>query len=180
MQRTRSGIVAGARAGIVRDGLRRLSMATVADLGGVAKATVYNHVRSKPDLLALVARDLLERVDAAACAEPTAELALAAAAEAAGDDEVIRAVADHEPVVIGRLLRVQDDPVFDDARSRLAALLERHGVDVAGVAQPVEGAAVDLVLRWLLSAAVTPGDAPTRRAEAALLAQALPRVPVTP
>ena len=180
MQRTRTGIVAGARAGIVRDGVRRLSMAGVADLGGVAKATVYNHVRSKPDLLALVARDLLERVDVAASAEPTAELALAAAATVAADDEVVRAVADREPAVIGRLLRVQSDPVFDEARSTLAALLERHGIDVAGGSQPVEGAAVDLVLRWLLSAAAAPGDGPTRRAEARLLAQALPRVPVTP
>jgi AcrR family transcriptional regulator len=185
MQRTRTGIVDGARAGIVRDGVRRLSMATVADLGGIAKATVYNHVRSKPELLALVARDLLQRVDAVAAAEPTAELALAAAADAAAHDEVVRAVADHEPAVVGRLLRVQSDPVFDEARFRLAALLERHGVDLAGPAQPVDdaavdAAAVDVVLRWLLSVAAAPADASLHRAEAALLARALPRVPVTP
>jgi len=175
MERTRTGIVAGARAGIVRDGVRRLSMATVAELGGIAKATVYNHVRSKPDLLALVARDLVYRIDTAALAAPSLVTSLAAAARAAAADDVVRAVADDEPAVVGRLLRVLHDPVFDDARRQITALLERHGVDVGA-----GGVNVDLVLRWVLSTAAAPGSEQSRTAQAALLADALPRVPATP
>ena len=175
MERTRIGIIAGARAGIIRDGVRGLSMASVAELGGVAKATVYNHVRSKPDLLALVARDLVDRIDTAALAAPSLVTSLAAAARAAAADDVVRAVADDEPAVVGRLLRVLHDPVFDDARRQITALLDRHGVDVGA-----GGVNVDLVLRWVLSTAAAPGSEQSRTAQAALLADALPRVPATP
>jgi len=175
MERTRIGIIAGARAGIVRDGVRGVSMATVAELGGVAKATVYNHVRSKPDLLALVARDLVDRVGSAAEAAPTLAAALKAASQAAAADEVVRAVADDEPAVVGRLLRVVDDPVFDDARLQVAALLERHGIDL----DPT-GVLVDLVLRWVLSTSAAPGSQQGRDSQAELLVAAMPRVGVTP
>ncbi|MFZ0322536.1 MAG: TetR/AcrR family transcriptional regulator [Actinomycetes bacterium] len=182
MERTRAGIVAGARAGIVRDGVRRVSMATVADLGGVAKATVYNHVRSKPDLLALVAHDLVERVDAVASEQVTLVDALVAAAGLAAQDEVVRAVADEEPGVVGRLMRVQSTPVFDEARTAIAALVERHGVDIttSGGTGTSGESTVDLVLRWLVSVAASPSDDGVCRAQASMIVEAAPKVPLTP
>lgn len=157
MERTRSGIVAGARAAIVRDGVRRLSMARVADLGGIAKATVYNHVRSKPQLLGLVAHDLLDRVVAAAldAAPPGGHLAfsesLVAAGRTAARDDVVRAVADKEPVVVGKLLRVIDTEVWDPVRDAISVLAVRHDV----VLTPDQS---DLIVRWLITLAVAPGD----------------------
>jgi len=157
MERTRSGIVAGARAAIVRDGVRRLSMARVADLGGIAKATVYNHVRSKPQLLALVAHDLLDRVVAVglAAAPPGGYLAfsesLVAAARAAAADDVVRAVADREPVVVGKLLRVVDTDVWDPVRHAISSLATRHDVALTPD-RP------DLIVRWLITVAVAPVD----------------------
>jgi AcrR family transcriptional regulator len=153
MERTRAGILSGARAGIVSDGVRRVSMARVAELGGVAKATVYNHVRSKPDLLALVAHDLVERAGDAAAAAPTLADGLVAAAAMLGEDPVVRSVARQEPVVVGRLLRVLADPVWEPARHRLAAVAEGHGA-------AMDGPTSDLVLRWLVTVSVAPSPDP--------------------
>jgi AcrR family transcriptional regulator len=155
MERTRTGIVAGARAGIVRDGVRRLSMATVAELGGIAKATVYNHVRSKPQLLAMVAHDLLDRVERAAAAPLTLLESLVVAAETAATDDVVRAVAEREPAVLGRLLRMHGSPVWDGAAS--------------------DDAAVDVVLRWLVSWTVSPADDTRIRQTVSLVLGGLPQ-----
>lgn len=153
MERTRAGILAGARAGIVSEGVRRVSMARVAELGGVAKATVYNHVRSKADLLALVAHDLVDRAGDAAEQAPDLARGLVAAATLLGQDPVVRAVAQQEPVVIGRLLRVLADPVWDPARNRLAAVSAAHQ-------HPMDAATADLVLRWLATVTVAPPPGP--------------------
>ena len=168
MERTRTGIVAGARAGIVRDGVRRLSMATVAELGGIAKATVYNHVRSKPQLLAMVAHDLLDRVERAAAAPLTLPESLVVAADTAATDDVVRAVAEREPAVLGRLLRMHGSPVWDDARGRVGTLLERHGA-------ASDDAAVDVVLRWLVSWTVSPADDTRIRQTVSLVLGGLPQ-----
>jgi AcrR family transcriptional regulator len=163
MERTRAGILAGARAGIVSEGVRRVSMARVAELGGVAKATVYNHVRSKPDLLALVAHDLVDRASEAATQQPTLADGLVSAASLLAQDPVVRAVAQQEPAVVGRLLRVLADPVWDPAREQLTTVADSYG---ASLALPQQ----DLVLRWLVTAAVAPPlDAESLRAQVELL-----------
>ena len=52
MLRTRTAILSAAAACVQRDGVRKLTMGDVATMGGVAKATLYNHFRTKGDLLA--------------------------------------------------------------------------------------------------------------------------------
>jgi AcrR family transcriptional regulator len=158
MERSRAGILEGARAAIVRDGVRRISMVSVAELGSVAKATVYNHVRSKQQLLAMVAQDVVERVAASAEGCDTLAEALVVAARTASDDEVVHAVVTREPAVAGRLVHLLPDPLWQPARQRLATLAATHG-------RSLDGPALDLVLRWLVTAAVAPTDVSTAKAQ---------------
>ena len=55
MSRTRLGLLAGAARAFAEQGLRRSTMQSVAAAAGVAKATLYNHFRTKDE----VARALL-------------------------------------------------------------------------------------------------------------------------
>jgi hypothetical protein len=58
--------------------------------------------------------------------------------------------------------------VWDDARGRVGTLLERHGA-------PSDDAAVDVVLRWLVSSTVSPADDARTRGTASLVVAGLPR-----
>src|SRR5437868_13619535 len=55
MSRTREGLLDGALSAVERVGVRRLTMAAVAQRSGVAKATLYNHFRTKDEVLAALA-----------------------------------------------------------------------------------------------------------------------------
>ena len=52
MNRTRAGLLAGAARAFADQGLRRSTMQSVAAAAGVAKATLYNHFRTKDDVVA--------------------------------------------------------------------------------------------------------------------------------
>src|SRR4051812_50180840 len=60
MLRTRAAILAAAESCVARVGARRTTMRAVSAAGGIAKATLYNHFRTKSDLLEGLA---LARVD---------------------------------------------------------------------------------------------------------------------
>jgi hypothetical protein len=110
--------------------------------------------------LALVALDLVDRAAATAQVGPTLSDGLVAAARMLAEDPVVRAVAQQEPAVVGRLLRVLADPVWDPARQRLSDVAE-------ALAKPLDDEQVDLVLRWLVAASVAPPlDAEALRVQA--------------
>jgi AcrR family transcriptional regulator len=165
MNRTRDGLLDGALACIERDGLRRLTMSAICVRSGVAKATLYNHFRTKSEVLAaLVGREVDRAFAAAEAAQVSGGLAaaLAAAAEYVGTGRAVRRVAGHEPALLVGLLTPARTPPWDELRARLGVL-----ADV-----PVEHPVVDLVLLWLGSQLVAPQPGLELDASAGLLAAA--------
>ena len=162
MLRTRTAILAAAADCVARNGVRRTTMSEVSSSGGIAKATLYNHFRTKSDLLEGL---LLARIDelgdrAAGAGDLAAALRLVAAELAASP--ALRHVAAEEPEVVAVIAQPGVGRVWDCARSSVAQVL-------AGTGGRTDAAAVDLVLRWLVTQAVAPAD----EAQAATAAQLL-------
>jgi AcrR family transcriptional regulator len=158
MTRSRACILSGAAKCIARYGTRKTTMADIAREGGTAKATVYNHFRTKPDvyaaLLADEVDDLLTSVAAlpvtAGSAESVVE-ALAYAAEWLSEHPVLRALREREPDLAARLARPGDGPLWQ--RVRQAALARVSLAVAAGALHPQTdpAVAVDALLRWVTS-----------------------------
>jgi AcrR family transcriptional regulator len=154
--------------------LDRLTMSAVANRSGVAKATLYNHFRTKDDVLrALVVREVeLVADDAdqasararAAGAEPFGAVAagLARAAGVVSEHVAGRRVAVDDPGALAPLLRADDGPAWALAHARLAALL--------GV--PEHDPLVRLTASWLVGQLFDPADAQEQASTASLLAAA--------
>ncbi len=68
MLRTRTAIVDAAALCIERDGVRRTTMSEVAEAASIAKATLYNHFRTKGDVLAALVDLRIAAVAAQCCA----------------------------------------------------------------------------------------------------------------
>jgi AcrR family transcriptional regulator len=162
MERARSGILEGARRSIELHGVRGTTMGRMADYGGVAKATVYNHFRTKTEVLVALAADEIEmarRVGTARLASgaPAAE-ALAAAVSALAEGPALRAVSSGEPDIVAVLAVPGPHPLWGSAR---AAVTEVIGSSVA-----LTAAAVDLVVRWAASVVLAPPGAADLRSQA--------------
>lgn len=163
MGRSRSGILAGAARCIARYGTRKTTMGDIAREGGVAKATLYNHFRTKDDVYAaLVVAEVqvvLGRVAAVSAPPGSAESvveALTAAASWLSEHPVVRRLADSEPALAARLARPGDDPIWQEVRAE--ALRRVSLAQAAGAlhAQHDARVAVDTLLRWVLSHALWP------------------------
>ncbi len=165
MGRTRAGLLAGAGRAFAERGLRRSTMQSVAAAAGVAKATLYNHFRTKDDVVRALLTAELDRLTALAAGLPL-EDALVALSDELGGHPVLRRLVDTEPDVLTALL---------------AAGSERWAQTVAGLAGAlgVSGDDAELVGRWLLGVVLQPGRSTTRRRAAALLVSAIDR-PVPP
>ena len=61
MGRARAGVLDGALRSVVKQGTRATTMSGIATLGGVAKATVYNHFRTKDEVWAALVADEVDR-----------------------------------------------------------------------------------------------------------------------
>lgn len=156
MGRTRRGLLAGAVTAFAEQGLRRTTMQHVASAAGVAKATLYNHFRTKDDVIAALVDDELQRLLALAATRPRAE-ALMLLAEEVGGHPVLRRLADGEPEVLARLLQAPEEPLTPD----LARALQ---IDVV---------AADVVLRWLAGLVLRPGTAQERARQSATVQRML-------
>ena len=152
MRRTRTAILAAAEDCVARNGVRRTTMSEVSSSGGIAKATLYNHFRTKSDLLeGLLLARIDELADRAAAAVYLADALRVAAAELASASALRRVAAD-EPEAVAAIAQPGTGRVWDCARAGVARVLVAHG------AKPDAGP-VDLVLRWLVTQAVAPaGD----------------------
>lgn len=162
MSRTRTALLAGAGRAVEVSGTK-ITMAQVAAAGGVAKATLYNHFRTREAVLdALVIHQVDALIDAQA-GKPLAE-ALADAATAIATSPVRRGLARVEPAVLAAVGRVD----LVTAGWRRA----REAVDAALAAAGREG--TDTVLRWLASFLITEADLDAIHSDLSVLLAGLP------
>lgn len=170
MGRTRAAVLDGALRAIERYGARRTTMGDIARMADVAKATLYNHFRSKDEVYGAAAEAavtaLAERAAAVAAQDGLVAALGLAAREIAGHPVLARLRAE-EPAVVGQLLAASTgEPV----RTAVASVLD------AGGAKPDE-ASVELVGRWLAGHLAGPAvgdgavDAAAERVAAAVLVQ---------
>ena len=157
MSRTRLGLLAGAARAFADQGVRRCTMQSVATAAGVAKATLYNHFRTKDDVTRALLALELDRLSAAATALPT-DRALALLSDELGAHPVLRRLAESEPDVLAALLGTDRWAVLT-ARLATALRVDEDGAELAG--------------RWLLGVVLQPGRSTTRHRLAALLSAAL-------
>lgn len=162
MNRTRAALLTGAGRAVAATGTR-IAMAQVATLAGVAKATLYNHFRTRDAVLAALVLDQVQRLVDTHGEQPLPD-ALTGAALSISRNEVVRGLAAVEPAALAGLARIDEDvPAWQLARDAVAALLADAG----------RGGA-DTVLRWLASFLTSPGTEAAIAADVAVLVAGLP------
>jgi AcrR family transcriptional regulator len=164
MNRTRAALLSGAALAVEATGTK-ITMAQVAAAAGVAKATLYNHFRTREAVLAALLLDQVRRVVDDQDGAPL-DVALAGAATAISSNPVRRGLARVEPAALARLGCV--DPNAE------AWQLAYAGVGGALAAAGLSG--VDTVVRWLASFLLTPATPEQIRSDVAVLVRGLPRV----
>jgi len=146
MGRARHEIVAAAASLIADAGVHAVTMAAVARTAGVAKATVYNHVRDRDELLSAVQSDQSAQLQQQVEAQPP-EQRLAAAAAWLGESPVLRGLRLHDPHLV---LSLSASAISDPAV-----------LAVVGSWTP-DGSDPEAALRWLVSFAVSPAPGDSR------------------
>lgn len=172
MARTRAAVLDGALKALTKQGVRATTMGDVATLGGVAKATLYNHFRRKEDVWRALADAEVRRIvaDCLPLANQDLVIALDAAADRVATHPAVRRIAAEEPQMLGALTAPDpSSPAWNTAVCGVRAMLEAAG-------RPPSPGAIDLVLRWLLSHIGMAGTEESRRSGAAQLASTLSAV----
>jgi AcrR family transcriptional regulator len=162
MNRTRAALLAGAARAVEVSGTK-ITMAQVAAAAGVAKATLYNHFRTREAVLAAL---LVDQVDAIvdAQADKPLDTALAGAATAIATHPVRRGLARVEPAVLAALAVIDDSAAgWQHARAAVAAALAAES-----------RAGVDTVLRWLASFLFSEAEPEAIARDVAVLLAGLP------
>ena len=169
MLRTRAAIVDAAAQTVAAKGVRRTTMADVAAAGGVAKATLYNHFRTKDDVLVALVEARVTALRTACAATASSAGPVAALEQAAAELAVLpdlRRVAADEPALLVPLAALQDGRTAEAARTAVADVLTAAGA-TPGAAE------VDLVLRWLAGQLLAPLAPEAAAAQARLLVSAV-------
>jgi AcrR family transcriptional regulator len=162
MYRTRVALLDGALRS-VEVNATKITMAQVAAAAGVAKATLYNHFRTREAVLsALLAAEVAKLVDEFA-GLPAAE-ALGGAATALSRHPALRTLARIEPGTLAVIACI--DPSSEGWRSAREAVATVLGANARG--------GTDTVLRWLASYLITPGSADAIAADLAVVLSGLP------
>jgi AcrR family transcriptional regulator len=178
MGRTRDAALAGAVRAVAKYGARKTTMGDIAMLAGIAKATLYNHFRTKPEVYRATVAAEVDAIAATATARldqsvQGLEFALAEAARLVGEHPAVRRIANGEPETLAAIASIGDGTAWKAAHDHVADAIRAAGfVDAP--------ASVDLVLRYLASQLLTPSDDAARAAEARLLASALRMPPADP
>lgn len=148
MERSRKALLGGAREAITKNGLSATSMVDIADFGRVARATLYNHFRSKEELWQALIFDEVESASALFRAQTTFESSLSALASSIGANPMLRTIVRDDPATLVALIRVNEDPIWKEIYRRFTLLAkERNVTDLA---------TVDLAFRWLISQVAYP------------------------
>jgi AcrR family transcriptional regulator len=162
MNRTRAALLAGAARAVAVSGTK-ITMAQVAAAAGVAKATLYNHFRTRDAVLAAL---LVHQVDAIIDEQAGKPLgvALVEAASAISTHPARRGLAHVEPATLAALARVDEAAAgWRQARAAVTAALATESRDGA-----------DLVLRWLASYLITEAEPEAIARDVAVLLAGLP------
>jgi AcrR family transcriptional regulator len=162
MSRTRAALLAGAARAVATSGTK-ITMAQVAAEAGVAKATLYNHFRTRDAVLQALLSDGVSALIAAVAEQPL-PLALAQTALALSEHPVLRGLARLEPATLATLARI--DPAADQWR------LVRAAIDRALSDSGRAGATS--VLRWLTSYLLSPDEPTAIAADLEVLLAGLP------
>ena len=166
MDRARAAAVDGALQVLAKRGVKAMTMADVANAGGLARATLYNHVRDKESLLQLVlAHEVRElaKVFSSASSMPTA---LTGTARTIADHPALVGVRANDPLALAGIAVPTSGEAWAAVRELTRQALAARG----SKATPAQ---VDLLLRWLTSFVVEPGDDASRTSQANELAKSL-------
>ncbi len=162
MNRTRVALLDGAREAVTVSATK-ITMAQVATAAGVAKATLYNHFRTREAVLAALLADEVNRLVEASADRDLAE-ALADTALALSDNPMLRSIARLEPGTLALLAQVDmASEGWRRARDAIRTLLHEAGRGGTGT-----------VLRWLASHVVTPAACADITADVEILLTGLP------
>ncbi len=172
MGRTHEAALRGALAAVEKYGSRKATMGDIAMLAGIAKATLYNHFRTRDDVYIAVVANEVDRVATAARAKLSAgfDVALAEAARLIGEQPALRKIAVDDPAALAALATPGDGAAWVSARGEIA-----HALSDRGYAD--SSAAVDLVLRYLASQLLAPSPTADQVRAAALLMRAVAAQP---
>lgn len=162
MNRTRAALLDGARRAVEVSGTR-ITMAQVAVSAGVAKATLYNHFRTREAVLSALLADEVTRLAAAVADDPLPE-ALATTARTLAAHPLLRSLARLEPATLAVLACV--DTTAEGWRTG------REAVERALAADGRAG--TDTVLRWLSTFVVSPAGPSAIAADVEVLLAGLP------
>ncbi len=168
MGRGHEAALRGALAAVEKYGSRKATMGDIAMLAGIAKATLYNHFRTRDDVYEAVVASEVDKVAAAARAKlrDGLDVAVAEAAQLIGEHAGVRKIAVDDPAALAALATPGDGPAWVAARTAIAAALSESGYADSP-------AAVDLVLRYLASQLLAPSTAEDRTNAATLLTSAV-------
>ncbi|HVI35184.1 MAG TPA: TetR family transcriptional regulator [Gaiellales bacterium] len=162
MNRTRAALLAGAARAVAVSGTK-ITMAQVAAAAGVAKATLYNHFRTREAVLAALVGHQVQAIIDEQTGKPLGS-ALVDAATAIGSHPVRRGLARVEPAVLAAIGRVD---------RRAAGWQQAYAaVDAALRADSRDGA--ETVLRWLASFLLTEAAPEAIARDVAVLLAGLP------
>lgn len=160
--RSRVALMDGARRAVLTSGTR-LTMAQVAAAAGVAKATLYNHFRTREDVLAALLVDEVEWLLQRHAGESIAD-ALSGAARDLAAHPLLRSLGEREPATLAALARIDlASPLW---KRVLNAIDEILAAETRGGAETV--------LRWLASFIPSPASGPEIAADLAILLAGLP------
>ncbi len=162
MNRTRAALLSGAARAVEVSGTK-ITMAQVAAAAGVAKATLYNHFRTRDAVLDALVEQQVETIIEAQAGK-TLGVALVDAATAIATSPVRRGLARVEPAVLATVARIDAAaPGWQRARAAVEAALAAEGRD-----------GVDIVLRWLASFLLTEAEPESIALDVAVLLTGLP------
>jgi AcrR family transcriptional regulator len=165
MGRTRAALLDGARLAVQVSGTK-ITMSQVATSAGVAKATLYNHFRTREAVLSALVLDEVRVLVEAAGDKPLAD-ALACTAATLSTHPMLRTLARDDAAVLAGLARI--DP------GALAWQQAYLGTEKILAASGRGGA--ETVLRWLASYLISPATPASIAADLAVLIAGLPDVP---
>ena len=175
MGRTRAALLQATADCVERYGIRKTTMVDVAARSGVAKATLYNHFRTKDDVLIALVETTVSDLVATAVATASAKGLTAALVESARALETsgpLRTAATKEPALLAPLLVPGPARGWEALRTGLAGVLSAGHV-------PSGAGEVEVVLRWLTSQVLWPLGLEQAAARADVLVRGLSGTPVS-